>query len=205
MAADNLEGKEVDLLIKELSTPARKPAPRKTETAGAAEQPVPSIPVARSFGKGPLEPIAPNSTVRKRSALLSAIKLPGLPKLPDIGRFARWPSLGWLPDLPGFPQLGRPSAALTVRMCVGLGVALCMAMPYWPYPKGCSWWLVFYLFAVTVVVIAGIWAARLTWGARLAVAHMVALGIVFWGITLAAEETLPRIGYAKSEAHWMCP
>jgi hypothetical protein len=87
---------------------------------------------------------------------------------------------------------------------LGLGVALGVAMPFWPYPKACAWWLLLYLCAVAMVVVAGVWAARLTWVTRLGVAHMVALGVVFWGITLAADETLPRIGYAKTEAVWFC-
>jgi hypothetical protein len=61
------------------------------------------------------------------------------------------------------------------------------------------------MFAVAMVVIAGVWGARLTWATRLGIAHTVALAIVLWGITLAAEETLPRIGYAKAEAVWWCP
>ena len=101
-------------------------------------------------------------------------------------------------------RIPKPTRTAIVWMCVGLGVTLGVAMPFWPYPKACAWWLLFYLFAVTMVVVAGVWAARLAWGTRLAAAHMVALGVVFWGITLAAEETLPRIGYAKTEAVWFC-
>jgi len=67
-------------------------------------------------------------------------------------------------------------------------------MPFWPYPKDGMWWLLFYLFADALVVIAGIWSAQLTWRTRLGVAHTVALCVVLWGITLAAEDTLPRMG-----------
>ena len=74
-----------------------------------------------------------------------------------------------------------------VRMCVGLGVLLGLAMPYWPYPKAGTWWTLFYLFAVGMVVVAGIWSARLTWKTRLGIAHTVALGVLLWGLTLAAE------------------
>ena len=98
-----------------------------------------------------------------------------------------------------------PRQVTVVRMMVGLGVLLGAAMPYWPYPKACAWWLLLYLFAVAMVVVAGVWSARLTWNMRLGIAHVVAIGIVLWGITLAAEETLPRIGYAKAEAVWWCP
>jgi hypothetical protein len=41
-----------------------------------------------------------------------------------------------------------------------------------------------------MVVVAGVWSARLTWNTRLPMAHTVALFVVLWGITLAAEEAL---------------
>lgn len=84
-------------------------------------------------------------------------------------------------------------------MHVGLAVLLGSAMPYWPYPKDGTWWLLFYMFAVAMVLVAGVWSARLTWVTRLGVAHVVALGVVLWGITLAAEETL-RSGYVPPDA-----
>ena len=73
-------------------------------------------------------------------------------------------------------------------------------MPYWPYPKASAWWLFLYLCAIGMVLVAGIWSARLTWDTRLGAAHTVALGVVLWGITLAAEETLPLVGYVKTDA-----
>jgi hypothetical protein len=94
-----------------------------------------------------------------------------------------------------------PGQVAVVRMYVGLAVLLGSAMPYWPYPKAGTWWLLFYLFAVAMVLIAGIWSARLTWITRLGVAHIVALSVVLWGITLAAEETL-RSGYVPPDAVW---
>lgn len=101
--------------------------------------------------------------------------------------------------LPALPDLAMPSEATTVRLWVGLGVALAMAMPFWPYPKTNALWMTFYMFAVVMVVIAGIWSARLTWAQRLGGAHIIAIAIVLWGITLYAEETLPLIGYAVSD------
>lgn len=78
-------------------------------------------------------------------------------------------------------------------------------MPYWPYPKAGALWLLWYLFAVGMVLVAGIWSARLTWNTRQGVAHTVALGVVLWGITLAAEETIPRIDCSKTAAVLVCP
>jgi hypothetical protein len=36
------------------------------------------------------------------------------------------------------------------------------------------------------------------------VAHILALVILFWGIVLAAEQVLARIGYAAERASWRC-
>ncbi|NIM48480.1 MAG: hypothetical protein GTN62_02200 [Gemmatimonadales bacterium] len=38
----------------------------------------------------------------------------------------------------------------------------------------------------------------------MAFAQIVSLIVVYWGIVLAAEQILPRIGYAKAEASWRC-
>jgi hypothetical protein len=35
--------------------------------------------------------------------------------------------------------------------------------------------------------------------------HVLSLILVFWGIVLAAEQVLPRIGYAAERATWRCP
>jgi hypothetical protein len=58
---------------------------------------------------------------------------------------------------------------------------------------------------VVILIVAGIWSAQLTWITRRGVAHVLALSIVLWGLTLATAETLPRVGYAKAEATWFHP
>ena len=35
-------------------------------------------------------------------------------------------------------------------------------------------------------------------------AHSVSLVLVFWGIVLASEQILPRVGYARTEETWLC-
>jgi len=109
--------------------------------------------------------------------------MPKLPPLPAL----RLPSLPAV-SLPRLNQIRVPQSVV-VRSCVGLGVLLSAAMPFWPYPKAGVWW-VLYLFSVGMVVVAGVWSARLTWNTRLGMAHTVALFVVLWGITLAAEEAL---------------
>ena len=190
MSADDLDGPELDGLILELSSPARKAvavAPERAKPAEAAPvaPPAPEAPafrsVVRSSGPGAAQLVVPP---RRRKGFLPAFSLPPLPKM---------------------PRIPKPRQVTVVRMCVGLGVTLSSAMPYWPYPKAGALWLIWYFFAIAMVVVAGIWSARLTWNTRLGVAHTVALCVVFWGITLAAEETIPRIDCSKAAAALVCP
>jgi hypothetical protein len=97
-----------------------------------------------------------------------------------------------------------PMSAGWIRASVGLGVLLAVALPQWPYARDCGGWLILYLVAVGMVVIAGIWGARLTWNGRLGYAHIIALGTLVWGLTLTSQEVLTRVGYAKAQATWFC-
>ncbi|MDH5234148.1 MAG: hypothetical protein OEW77_04250 [Gemmatimonadota bacterium] len=85
-----------------------------------------------------------------------------------------------------------------------LAAALALAVTSWPYARACGWRLDLYLAVVATVMIAGGWAAVITWRARNAPAHLLALLVVFWGIVLSAEQILPRIEYAASHASWRC-
>ena len=194
MNDDNLERKEVELLIETLSSPPRKPA--AAQSANQAADPPGGKPKTfiSAINLPPLPAVATHSKTKRFS-------LPELPSLPALNL----PRLSRMPRFSAMRGLTAPRTVTVVRMCVGLGVLLALAMPYWPYPKACTWWLFAYLFAVAMVVIAGIWAARMTWATRLGVAHTVAICVILWGITLAAEETLPRVGYAKADAVWFCP
>jgi hypothetical protein len=199
MADDKVEGQEVDFLIQELSS--AKPATAKaTPAAAAVAAPAPARSTTRA--------VAPPVGVGSRT-FVSAISV----QSPADEGGIKERAIDWvkenvtdsIKERLALPALTTWTTGTTVVWTsLGLGVALGVAMPFWPYPKACAWWLLFYLFAVAVLVVAGVWAARLTWVTRLGVAHMLALGVVFWGITLAADETLPRIGYAKAEAAWFC-
>ena len=97
-----------------------------------------------------------------------------------------------------------PMSSLAVWSCVALGVLLGAALPYWPYEKACGWWLGLYLAAVEIVVVAGIWASRVSWKSRLGFAHVIAVCTIMWGLALTAQEVLPRVGYAKVRLAWRC-
>jgi hypothetical protein len=86
-----------------------------------------------------------------------------------------------------------------------LGLALGVAITQWPYMRGCGIPLFGYLVAVAGVMVAGLWSAVSSWRSRSGVAHVLSIALFCWGGALAAREVLPRIGYAKTTAHWFCP
>lgn len=83
--------------------------------------------------------------------------------------------------------------------------ALAAAMTQWPYAHACGVPLYAYLGAVGAVLLAGAWITVESWNLRSAPAHVLGLIIVFWGLVLAAEQALPRMGYAADPASWTCP
>jgi hypothetical protein len=97
-----------------------------------------------------------------------------------------------------------PMRSGAVWSCVMLGVLLGIALPYWPYPRACGWWLLLYMTAVGTVVIAGIWGARVSWRSRVGFPHVIAVCTIIWGLALLTHEVLPRVGYAKTRAAWRC-
>jgi hypothetical protein len=117
-----------------------------------------------------------------------------MPSRPQPGPWQRLAATSAI-SLPQLPDLSRvfrlPGPVTMVRMWVGLGAVHCALMTFWPYPKTYLWGLVLYLLSLGLVLVTGIWGARLSWDARLGGAHTVALGTVLWAVTLAAAETLP--------------
>lgn len=102
---------------------------------------------------------------------------------------------------------GAPSrgdlAALWGRVLLGVGLGVLMTQ--WPYSHACDLPLLSYLGAVAMVLLAGGWIAFESWRLRNGPAHIVSLILLFWGIVLAGEQLLPRIGYAADPARWRCP
>lgn len=85
-----------------------------------------------------------------------------------------------------------------------LAAVVAAAMSQWPYAHECGLSLNIYAGVVATIMIAGGWASIWAWRVRSAGAHLLSLGVVFWGIVLAAEVILPRIGYAREVAAWAC-
>jgi hypothetical protein len=55
-----------------------------------------------------------------------------------------------------------------------------------------------------MVVLSGAWIGFASWRLRNGVVHLLGQLLVYWGIVLAAEQILPRIGYAAETASWRC-
>ena len=169
MASEEIDRADIDRLVKGLKTPAKPPAPR----------PVPG----RRWSTATL--LMPPARKERRDpfAFASAISIPGLPKVA-------------LPAIPRIPALHEAQwGTLSVRTFVALGVLFSAAMRYWPYAHAWSWGLLGYMAAIMLVVVTGIWGAKLTWDLRLPAAHTISIGTVVWGLGLIAAEWVPRIVY----------
>ncbi|HEX5069331.1 MAG TPA: hypothetical protein VFV78_03875 [Vicinamibacterales bacterium] len=217
MASDDIDRAEVDRLVTELAHPP-KPKPRPSAFAAlAAEAMAPktatqparferalqaesNVAAGRAWTTANvlMPAVRTERPPRKRFALPKGLSLPAgfpLPGRPSLPRVA-------LPRDLSFRSLRRAAmnkwratqwSAWTVRTFVGLGVLLCAAMPYWPYAHAWSWGLAIYLCASEMVVVTGIWGAKLTWDAHLPAAHTVAVGTTIWGLGLMAVEAIPRM------------
>jgi len=98
---------------------------------------------------------------------------------------------------------GRHAVLFTwLRLALGLGLGA--AMTHWPYTHGCGLPLFGYLGAVAAVLVAGVWSTVSSWRTRSGFAHFLAMALIVWGGVLAAREVLPRVGYARESAEWVC-
>ena len=112
------------------------------------------------------------------------------------------------------PTLRRPVAAVPTAATAGgwlgtwarvtLGLLIGIGMTQWPYTHGCGILLTFYLVGVGAVITAGVWSSLSSWKRRLGVAHVLSQLLIVWGLLLAAREVLPRVGYARTHAQWLC-
>lgn len=106
------------------------------------------------------------------------------------------------------PPPVRPTRGWSVWLRILTAVAIGVAVVLWPYPKGCGLQLAGYLAATGVATLAGVWASVWSWRHRTALGHLAGLAVMGTGLTLAALEVLPRIGYAiptiAHPAGWSC-
>ena len=105
---------------------------------------------------------------------------------------------------PKRPEPSQLAQQLSVWLRLLLTAGLAGAITQWPYAHECGRPLYLYLFAIGAILIGGAWSGVWAWRVRSAVAHVAALVVVFWGIVLAAEQILPRIGYASVTQEWRC-
>lgn len=185
MQGDNSDREQIDRLVRELI------AAKRGTAAGAADGRVTeaSGPTARTAAPAAMPAGGRWTNVR---LLMPPTRTPGLTE-----RFPVLASVGWprLPDLPALPDLTRiiriPGNVMMARFWVGLAAIYSTSMIFWPYPKAYPWGLEAYLMCLGLVLVAGIWGARLSWDARLGGAHTVALGSALCAVALAAVEALP--------------
>jgi hypothetical protein len=93
---------------------------------------------------------------------------------------------------------------LSVWARLAVVTVLAVAVLFWPYDRSCGFGLTAYLAATTMIIVGGIWVVACTWICRMARTHAVAILLALWGAALITVEVLPRIGYARVQATWLC-
>ena len=112
---------------------------------------------------------------------------------------------------PGAQPAAAPAARTVSRkesmftwVRLSLALILGIGMTQWPYLHGCGFSLFAYLGGAVTVMVASIWSMLSSWRTRSTAAHFLSIALLFWGSALAAREVLPRVGYAKQAANWVC-
>ena len=100
------------------------------------------------------------------------------------------------------------TSTLGVMLRLVLATALGVGIVFWPYGTRCGLPLLGYLASAGLIAVSGVWSGIWTWRHRSGRGHLLSLALVLWGALLAANEVLPRIGYAKPTldhpAVWLC-
>ncbi len=111
------------------------------------------------------------------------------------------------PSAPAIRRQAEPSALaqrISAWLRALLAVTLAAAVTVWPYASNCGWMLYLALLVIGTVMVAGVWASVWTWRLRVPAAHVLSVGVIAWGLVLAAGQVLPRVGYAAVTAVWTC-
>ena len=122
---------------------------------------------------------------------------------PGAGAPAPAPSGGGRPVPPGAPAGSRAWMGIWGRTLLGL--ALAFGLWAWPWTHFCGFNLYWYLSAVFVLALAGIWVMLVSWRGRSGLSHFLGLLMLGFAAWLGAAEVLPRVGYAKIHRVWACP
>lgn len=107
-------------------------------------------------------------------------------------------------------ERARREAATTVRGMVArvsLVLVLAAALPLWPYAARCGAGLAAHLGAIAMLAAGGSWAAACAWQRRMPKSYTVSLLALLWALALAAQQVLPRTGYAAHAGYpatWRC-
>lgn len=123
-----------------------------------------------------------------------------------------WATTAPSPAVPAPVTVPSPVAAVESSSCepvalwgrVLLGTSLALMMAVWPYAHSCGWSLLGYSVAVVTLLVAGGWIALSAWKQHNGQALILAFLLFYWGLVLAAELVLPRIGYASIALGWRC-
>jgi hypothetical protein len=89
------------------------------------------------------------------------------------------------------------AGAFGVYIRLTLVLSLCLGMFSWPYDVDCGGSVFGYMAAVLTVLVGGFWTALTTWRHRMPRSHVASLLVMLCGLTLAAAQVLPRVGYAN--------
>ena len=117
---------------------------------------------------------------------------------------------------PSLPAPGRPGPDVPARLprkreraatwvWVVLAAALAVLLVLWPRANDCGLGLLYYLAGVAALLITGLFGARASWRRHQGLAHTLSLLAIGGALVLAAQEVLPRTGYARNAARWTCP
>lgn len=103
----------------------------------------------------------------------------------------------------GVPAGSRAWMGIWVRTLLGL--ALAFGLWVWPWTHYCGFNLYWYLSAIFVLALAGIWVMLVSWRGRSGLSHILGLLMLGFATWLGASTILPRTGYAKVQGVWACP